>query len=69
MTPVAAPRDYEYVAYEQDGSVVTVTFDRPERLNTIGMAMSQELTQAWTRFPPSKNTVANTVIGGRTAIP
>jgi enoyl-CoA hydratase len=39
-----------YVGYEQDGPVVTITFDRPERMNAIGPAMSAELVSAWTRF-------------------
>jgi hypothetical protein len=41
---------YEFVGYEQDGRVVTITFDRPERMNAIGPVMSAELVDAWTRF-------------------
>jgi enoyl-CoA hydratase len=41
---------YEFVGYEQDGPVVTITFDRPERMNAIGPVMSAELVDAWTRF-------------------
>ena len=37
-----------FVAYEQDGPVVTITFDRPERMNAIGPQMHGELVEAWT---------------------
>lgn len=42
--------DYRYVGYDQDGPVVTIMFDRPERMNAIGPAMSKELVDAWARF-------------------
>lgn len=42
--------DFQFVGYEQDGPVVTITFDRPERMNAIGTTMSRELIEAWTRF-------------------
>lgn len=41
---------YRYVDYVQDGPVVTITFDRPERMNAIGTEMSTSLVEAWTRF-------------------
>ncbi len=41
---------YPYVDYVQDGPVVTITFDRPERMNAIGVEMSASLVEAWTRF-------------------
>ena len=41
---------YEFVAYEEDGPVTTISFDRPERMNAIGPVMSAELVDAWTRF-------------------
>lgn len=47
---VDGPGGYEFVGYEQDGPVTTITFDRPERMNAIGPAMSAELVDAWTRF-------------------
>lgn len=46
---MASP-EYEFVGYEQHGPVVTITFDRPERMNAIGPAMHEELVDAWTRF-------------------
>lgn len=42
--------DYEFVGYEQDGPVVTITFDRPDRMNAIGARMGAELVDAWGRF-------------------
>jgi enoyl-CoA hydratase len=41
---------YQYVDYVQDGPVVTITFDRPERMNAIGTQMHTSLIAAWTRF-------------------
>ena len=38
------------VRYEQDGHVVTITYDRPERLNAINGAMRDGLNTAWARF-------------------
>jgi enoyl-CoA hydratase len=42
--------EYRFVGYEQEGSVTTITFDRPERMNAVGPAMHAELVEAWTRF-------------------
>ena len=38
------------VLYEQDGHIVTITYNRPERLNAINGAMRQGLNAAWTTF-------------------
>ncbi|MGI9622212.1 MAG: enoyl-CoA hydratase/isomerase family protein [Acidimicrobiales bacterium] len=38
------------VLYEQDGNVVTITYNRPERLNTVNGAMRDGLNEAWDRF-------------------
>lgn len=38
------------VRYEQDGHVVTITYDRPERLNAINGEMRDGLNAAWRRF-------------------
>jgi enoyl-CoA hydratase len=45
-----SPPPYAFVGYEQDGPVVTITFDRPERMNAIGRVMHEELVDAWDRF-------------------
>ena len=42
--------DYEHLIYEQDGHVVTLTYDRPEQHNAISRAMAEELHHAWQRF-------------------
>jgi enoyl-CoA hydratase len=39
-----------HVRYEQQGSVVLVTIDRPERMNAIGPRTHTELVAAWERF-------------------
>src|SRR3954451_8059689 len=41
---------YEHLRYEQDGHVVTLTYDRPEVHNAISRAMAEELHHAWRRF-------------------
>src|SRR5947199_3079202 len=42
--------DYDHLTYEQDGHVVTLTYDRPEQHNAISRAMAEELHHAWRRF-------------------
>jgi enoyl-CoA hydratase/carnithine racemase len=41
---------FEFVAYEQDDSVVTIRLDRPERMNSLSRALVVELDAAWRRF-------------------
>jgi E-phenylitaconyl-CoA hydratase len=38
------------VIYRQDGHVVTITYNRPERLNAIDGELREELNRAWLRF-------------------
>jgi E-phenylitaconyl-CoA hydratase len=38
------------VRYEQDAHVVTITYNRPERMNAINGQMRNELNAAWLRF-------------------
>src|SRR5256885_12538804 len=42
--------DYDHLIYEQDGHVVTPTYDRPEQHNAINGEMAEELHHAWKRF-------------------
>ncbi len=39
-----------HVRYEQDGPIVLLTIDRPERMNAIGPQTHAELVDAWDRF-------------------
>lgn len=56
-------RDYEFVSYEQDGPVVTITFDRPERMNAIGPVMHAELVDAWNRFRTDETAYVGVLTG------
>lgn len=59
---------YEFVGYEQDGPVVTITFDRPERMNAVGPVMARELVDAWTRFRDDESALVGVLTGrGRDA--
>ena len=42
--------DYEFITYDQTDRVVTITFNRPERLNAIHPPATAELVDAWARF-------------------
>ena len=42
--------DYRTLRYEQDGHVVTLTYDRPEQHNAVNRVMNEELHHAWRRF-------------------
>lgn len=39
-----------FVRYEQEGPVVLITIDRPERMNAIGVEVGEGLIAAWGRF-------------------
>ena len=41
---------YETLRYEQDGHVVTLTYDRPQQHNAVNRTMNRELHHAWQRF-------------------
>ena len=45
MTPVD-----DTVRYEQDGHVVTITYNRPEAMNAVNGAMRRSLNEAFSRF-------------------
>jgi enoyl-CoA hydratase/carnithine racemase len=43
-------RALEFVEYEQDGPVVTIRLNRPERMNSLSRALVADLEAAWDRF-------------------
>jgi len=55
--------DYRFVGYEQEGPVVTITFDRPERMNAIGTTMGTELVDAWSRFRDDDSALVGVLTG------
>jgi enoyl-CoA hydratase/carnithine racemase len=40
----------EFVVYEQQGGVVTIRLNRPERMNSLSRALIEDLEAAWQRF-------------------
>ena len=42
--------NYQTLRYEQDGHVVTLTYDRPDQHNAVDSTMNSELHHAWERF-------------------
>lgn len=55
--------DYEFVDYAQDGPVVTITMDRPSRMNAIGHQMGSELVDAWDRFRTDDTALVGVLTG------
>ena len=55
--------DYRFLGYRQDGPVVTITFDRPERMNAIGTRMGAELVDAWSRFRDDESALVGVLTG------
>jgi len=42
--------ELKYTKYEKDGHIVTITMNRPERLNAFGQELRGDLAMAWHRF-------------------
>ena len=42
--------DYETLLYDQDGHVVTITYNRPDQHNAINRRMNEELQHSFQRF-------------------
>src|SRR6266542_2995673 len=55
--------DYETLRYEQDGHVVTLTYDRPEQHNAVNRTMNRELHHAWQRFRDEENAFVLVITG------
>jgi enoyl-CoA hydratase len=46
---------YEHILYEQRGQVTVITFNRPAKMNCIGLQTHRELVDAWNRFREDDN--------------
>jgi enoyl-CoA hydratase len=55
--------DYETLRYEQDGHVVTLTYDRPEQHNAVNRTMNRELHHAWQRFRDDESAFVLVITG------
>src|SRR5690242_3371794 len=55
--------NYETLRYEEDGHVVTLTYDRPEQHNAINRTMNAELHHAWQRFRDDEESFVLVITG------
>jgi enoyl-CoA hydratase len=55
--------DYETLIYEQDGNVVTLTYNRPEQHNAVNRVMNRELHHAWQRFRDDEDAFVLVITG------
>jgi len=55
--------DYETLLYEQDGHVVTLTYNRPDQHNAVSRVMNRELHHAWQRFRDSDDAFVLVITG------
>lgn len=51
------------VRYEKDNHIVTITYDRPERMNAINGPMREEINAAWLRFRDDEDAWAAILTG------
>ena len=59
--------DYETLAYETDGPVTVLTYDRPEQRNAVGPQMNAELHDAWRRFRDDEDAFVLVITGSGSA--
>ncbi len=55
--------DYETLIYEQDGNVVTLTYNRPRQHNAVNRVMNAELHHAWQRFRDDEDAFVLVITG------
>jgi enoyl-CoA hydratase len=55
--------DYETLRYDQDGHVVTLTYDRPDQHNAVNRVMNRELHHAWQRFRDAEDAFVLVITG------
>ncbi|MDQ1446158.1 MAG: hypothetical protein QOI20_2622 [Acidimicrobiaceae bacterium] len=63
MTTQSQPMDYQQIAYELDGRVLTITLDRPDKLNAFTGRMMHELLDAFDRADADDDVGAVIVTG------
>src|SRR5215211_4665895 len=59
--------DYETLAYETDGHVTVLTYDRPEQRNAVSRKMNAELHDAWRRFRDDEDAFVLVITGSGSA--
>jgi enoyl-CoA hydratase len=55
--------NYQTLRYEEDGHVVTLTYDRPEQHNAVNRQMNTELHDAWQRFRDAQDSFVLVITG------
>src|SRR5436190_8679480 len=55
--------NYETLLYEQDGHVVTLTYNRPDQHNAVNRKMNAELHHAWQRFRDDEDAFVLVITG------
>jgi enoyl-CoA hydratase len=55
--------DYETLIYEQEGHVVTLTYNRPSQHNAVNRVMNRELHHAWQRFRDEEDAFVLVITG------
>ena len=54
---------FEHLSYAQQGPVVVITIERPERMNAIGPRTHDELVAAWERFRDDDSALVGVLTG------
>jgi enoyl-CoA hydratase len=55
--------DFTQIAYEKQGPITIIRFNRPEKLNCIGPTTHRELVQAWTLFRNDDSALVAVITG------
>ncbi|BAQ74721.1 enoyl-CoA hydratase [Pseudomonas sp. Os17] len=55
--------NFKEIAYEQQGPIVVIRFNRPEQRNCIGPVTHRELIEAWSRFRDDESALVAIITG------